>query len=142
MLLNVWAIIVKYWLSLNFDEEYAIEGTECILCVGEIQVRPVKEKSCINSPLRFFLSCVCILFSFCLVPVPVEVRGFETTLLAAVLAVESLHKTEICTGSGQSHNQIKPSQVSSREPIHSHHKKWLFICVFSPSACRRPFGSS
>lgn len=51
-----------------------------------------------------------------------------TTLLAAVLAVESLHKTEICSGSGQSHDQIKPSQVSSREPIHSHHKNGsLFV---------------
>lgn len=52
----------------------------------------------------------------------------RTTLLAAVLAVESLHKTEICTGSGQSHHQIKSSQVSSREPIHSHHKNGsLFV---------------
>lgn len=52
----------------------------------------------------------------------------RTTLLAAVLAVESLHKTEICTGSGQSHDQIKSSQVSSREPIHSHHKNGsLFV---------------
>lgn len=52
----------------------------------------------------------------------------RTTLLAAVLAVESLHKTEICSGSGQSHDQIKSSQVSSREPIHSHHKNGsLFV---------------
>lgn len=49
-------------------------------------------------------------------------------LLAAVLAAESLRKTEICSGSGKSHDQIKSSQVSSREPIHSHHKTsplWL-----------------
>lgn len=52
----------------------------------------------------------------------------RTTLLATVLAVESLHKTEICTGSGQSHDQITSSQVSSREPIHSHHKNGsLFV---------------
>lgn len=54
----------------------------------------------------------------------------RTTLLADVLAVESLHKTEICTGSGQSHDQIKSSQVSSREPIHSHHKNGS-VFVFS-----------
>lgn len=52
----------------------------------------------------------------------------RATLLAAVLAIESLHKTEICSGSGQSHNQIKSSQVSCSEAIHSHHKNGsLFV---------------
>lgn len=59
--------------------------------------------------------------------------GVCAALLAAVLAVESRHKTEICTGSGQSHDQIKSSQVSSREPIHSHHKKGLCLCFRSVS---------
>lgn len=66
-----------------------------------------------------------------------EARGWGggvcAALLAAVLAVESRHKTEICTGSGQSHDQIKSSQVSSREPIHSHHKKGLCLCFRSVS---------
>lgn len=57
----------------------------------------------------------------------------RATLLAAVLAIESLHKTEICSGSGQSHNQIKSSQVSCSEAIHSHHKMALYLCFQSVS---------
>lgn len=44
------------------------------------------------------------------------------SVLAAVFGVESLHKTEICSGSSQSQDQIKSSQVSSQEPIYPHHK--------------------
>lgn len=32
--------------------------------------------------------------------------------------------------------------MSSRQPIHSHHKKWLLICVFNASVHCWPFGSS
>lgn len=48
-------------------------------------------------------------------------------LHVSVLAVESLHKTEICSGSSQSYDQIKPNQTSAKEPIYHIIKQWLSV---------------
>lgn len=92
-----------------------------------------------NVSFEFALKLQTLFFCFCLSPFPCSPsfvyqskwgERVRSTLLAAVLAAESLHKTEICSGSGKSHDQIKSSQVSSREPIHSHHKN-SSLFVFS-----------
>lgn len=61
-----------------------------------------------------------------------------SAVIASVLAGESLHKTEICTGSGLSQDQIKSSQVFSGEAIHSRRKNdSVFVFSARQSAAGR-----
>lgn len=83
----------------------------------------------VNGPARLnrpvFLRLKLLFYIFLALPFSGRSRsGGEgwSAVIASVLAGESLHKTEICTGSGLSQDQIKSSQVFSGEAIHSRRK--------------------